>query len=1275
MDAFNLSDFIVDADHGALGGAPPGRGPRAAPALPPGVLKRNDTSFPAKATAKLRELYGLYQAARADAAAGGHRWATSLKYYQYLVRTVMSDPEFGIGADGNARGLLVYHTMGMGKTRLAVAVAMALWDIRPPVVMLARGLQKNFRETVEEVVAALNPGLEPSALAAMQAEAVARFTFVSMDAYNAADQMARAGTGAKTVKRGDLGGATGGLDGKVLIVDEAHNFFRAIINSSAENANARRLYDMVMTARNLRLLFLTGTPGSKDPFELVPCFNMLAGRDLLPTQYETFYKLYVDRAGHRVRNRERLANRLVGLVSHVTHTRPSDPEGRGSAGEKELRDDGWFPEEKPTIIERVPMGPDQYRRYLLAREKEEAEGRGGEGAGGRAAGVLAAPPLSLPGSEKKAMSSYYVHSRALSTFAAPRDWIGKPIDAMPAEVFTAAVGPKLALIAERADKAPGPVLIYSQFVDAGGLKPEGRYLQRLGYAPYVPVLPPKKSRPARRAAPDAERLPGEELVREEEPALEEEPEAALEEEPEAARPGAKGGAPLRPRGDFVPPSAEDLAAARRMRADGELHYTDAEWAFVEELAPREIPAADPWYNPSQLIRAAYRSDKTTPLGPCHRPGTTQDLANLHHGQRKLFVAELQCLTHFLRSAAEPAVAVYAGAAPGHHIPFLLKLFPGVEWHLYDPAPFAVKPSARVRLYNEYFTDEVARGWRGRCDVFISDIRVPKPTGPSGWSSEFEAQVAADMAAQAVWTRLIAPRLGAMLKFRPAYVSVVDAREPFEYLGGRVLWQTWPPGGSTEGRLLVGAREAAPDAPPARYDPAHYQDAAAEHNLLRHWATYRPPAPGLTAVPGYDRCFDCTNEAAAWVAYEGVPGALRLPVAALMNRLTAVTKQQLVGVVKERGARSAGVKFHGLEPLLPAPRRLEHALAAWCAIPAAELTRATWSRRAAWSRPRRGGKGARALERYYAALEKETRAARAQRVRGGAEGVGAEPKGYYATISGEVPSEARDAIKVAVTSAANAHGAVIKAILVSKTGAEGLDLKFIRETHQVEPYWDKARDDQVKARAARIGSHDGLPRDEREVQPYLYVATANRAIWEQMLEKNREARTIDEVFHDRAYERYETNSAFRQLLAETCLECELFGYGNCRVCVPTGAPLFHDDPALDIRLPDPCEIRRETDVQAAPLRLGGDTYYYVVDPASPLGYTFFAYRADLGGFAPLDPADGVIADLLRALGETRGGRRAKPAGEPGPLRTGDEVAAFAQSIGWCDLEPSDCEGLL
>jgi hypothetical protein len=243
---------------------------------------------------------------------------------------------------------------------------------------------------------------------------------------------------------------------------------------------------------------------------------------------------------------------------------------------------------------------------------------------------------------------------------------------------------------------------------------------------------------------------------------------------------------------------------------------------------------------------------------------------------------------------------------------------------------------------------------------------------------------------------------------------------------------------------------------------------------------------------------------------------------------------------------------------------------------------------------------------------------------------APPKGYYATISGEVSGEDRAAIQEAFNAAANAHGAAIKAILVSKTGAEGLDLKWLRETHQLEPYWDKARDHQVTARAVRIGSHDGLPRAEREVQPYLYVAAPNPEIYQQILERDREPKTIDEIFLERANERYKINTAFRELLTRVCYECELYGYGSCRSCAPTNAPLYRDDPHLDLRLPDPCEVRSETEVVAAPLEVGGVTYYYRADPAEPVGYTFYLYRDELGGFAAVEPSDPVIASLLAAL---------------------------------------------
>ena len=43
----------------------------------------------------------------------------------------------------------------------------------------------------------------------------------------------------------------GSLDGKLLIVDEAHNLFRATTNGSA---NARELYDLILASKDLKVV-------------------------------------------------------------------------------------------------------------------------------------------------------------------------------------------------------------------------------------------------------------------------------------------------------------------------------------------------------------------------------------------------------------------------------------------------------------------------------------------------------------------------------------------------------------------------------------------------------------------------------------------------------------------------------------------------------------------------------------------------------------------------------------------------------------------------------------------------------------------------------------------------------------------------------------------------------------------------------------------------------------------------------------------------------------
>jgi len=68
---------------------------------------------------------------------------------------------------------------------------------------------------------------------------------------------------------------------------------------------------------------------------------------------------------------------------------------------------------------------------------------------------------------------------------------------------------------------------------------------------------------------------------------------------------------------------------------------------------------------------------------------------------------------------------------------------------------------------------------------------------------------------------------------------------------------------------------------------------------------------------------------------------------------------------------------------------------------------------------------------------------------------------------------------------NIEGHKIKVVLISKAGSEGIDLKFIRQVHILEPWYNMNRLDQIIGRAVRNFSHKDLPFEKRNVQIFMY----------------------------------------------------------------------------------------------------------------------------------------------------------------------------------------------
>ena len=69
---------------------------------------------------------------------------------------------------------------------------------------------------------------------------------------------------------------------------------------------------------------------------------------------------------------------------------------------------------------------------------------------------------------------------------------------------------------------------------------------------------------------------------------------------------------------------------------------------------------------------------------------------------------------------------------------------------------------------------------------------------------------------------------------------------------------------------------------------------------------------------------------------------------------------------------------------------------------------------------------------------------------------------------------------------NMYGEVIKILMITASGAEGINLRNVRYVHITEPYWHPVRTEQIIGRAQRICSHIDLPEELRTVDVFLYV---------------------------------------------------------------------------------------------------------------------------------------------------------------------------------------------
>jgi len=140
------------------------------------------------------------------------------------------------------------------------------------------------------------------------------------------------------------------------------------------------------------------------------------------------------------------------------------------------------------------------------------------------------------------------------------------------------------------------------------------------------------------------------------------------------------------------------------------------------------------------------------------------------------------------------------------------------------------------------------------------------------------------------------------------------------------------------------------------------------------------------------------------------------------------------------------------------------------------------------------------------------------------------KGKYVLFTSEISSQADMSRAIdRLKSPSNADGSDIKIIVASPVVSEGVDFKYIRQIHVLDPWYNMARIEQALGRAMRTCSHSLLPFEEQNCTVYLHVCRYPKGKQE----------TFDEYIYREFVEHKAINiSKVKRVIMESAMDCDL-----------------------------------------------------------------------------------------------------------------------------------------
>jgi len=108
-----------------------------------------------------------------------------------------------------------------------------------------------------------------------------------------------------------------------------------------------------------------------------------------------------------------------------------------------------------------------------------------------------------------------------------------------------------------------------------------------------------------------------------------------------------------------------------------------------------------------------------------------------------------------------------------------------------------------------------------------------------------------------------------------------------------------------------------------------------------------------------------------------------------------------------------------------------------------------------------------------------------------------------------------------------YGKLAKAFIISKSSAEGINLKNTRFVHLLDPFWNPAVTTQVIGRARRLNSHEALPPELRNITVYKYLMT---------LKSSNKIGTTDQQLDKLSEIKKQETNTFLKLVKSASIDC-------------------------------------------------------------------------------------------------------------------------------------------